>query len=386
VGARRRRARRALAARARGRLVHALAAGGERVTTLRRYLIVAIYKGVATALAVMVTVGAAIEFVGQLGDVGTGDYGLSQALMFVALRLPRLVFETMPAAALIGALRGLGNLAVHRELVVMRASGVSMPQLLGAVALAGFGVSVVMALLGESLAPTLGAYAREMRTQALHEDVDLADGQSAWLKQGNTILNVRRSPGEFGYRGGVLLFELRGDDALAQIARADSAEIDSYNRWVLANFGETSFFEDRVEARREREAVLESELSPELLNFAVVRPDLLDKTGLENYIRYLRANDLDANRYLVAYWSRIADVVAVALMTVLALPFVFGGLRSAGQGARMLVGLVIGLGYYVLGELLENSGEVFDLDPLVVAWAPSALLLAAIALALARTR
>src|SRR5690606_30984447 len=55
VGARRRRARRALAARARGRLVHALAAGGERVTTLRRYLIVAIYKGVATALAVMVT-------------------------------------------------------------------------------------------------------------------------------------------------------------------------------------------------------------------------------------------------------------------------------------------------------------------------------------------
>ncbi len=356
------------------------------MTTLRRYLIVAIYKGVATALAVMVTVGAAIEFVGQLGDVGTGDYGLSQALMFVALRLPRLVFETMPAAALIGALLGLGNLAVHRELVVMRASGVSMPQLLGAVALAGFGLSVVMALLGESLAPTLGAYAREMRTQALHEDVDLADGQSAWLKQGNTILNVRRSPGEFGYRGGVLLFELRGDDALAQIARADSAEIDSYNRWVLANFGETSFFEDRVEARREREAVLESELSPELLNFAVVRPDLLDKTGLENYIRYLRANDLDANRYLVAYWSRIADVVAVALMTVLALPFVFGGLRSAGQGARMLVGLVIGLGYYVLGELLENSGEVFDLDPLVVAWAPSALLLAAIALALARTR
>ena len=356
------------------------------MTLLRRYVIRSVYTGVATALAVMVAVGSAIEFVGQLGDVGTGDYGLAQALTFVGLRLPRLVFETMPAAALIGALLGLGNLAVHRELVVMRASGVSMPQLLGAVALAGFGLSVVMALLGESLAPTLGAYAREMRTQALHEDVDLASGQSAWLKQGDTIMNVRRTAGDFGYGGGVLLFELGEDASLVQIARADSAEIDNDTRWVLANFGETLFHEDRIEARREGEAVLQSELSPELLEFAVVRPDLLDRTGLENYIRYLRANDLDASRYLIAYWGRIANVVAVTLMTVLALPFVFGGLRSAGAGARMLVGLVIGLGYYVLGQVLENSGEVFDLDPLVVAWAPSALLLLAIAVALTRAR
>jgi lipopolysaccharide export system permease protein len=44
------------------------------------------------------------------------------------------------------------------------------------------------------------------------------------------------------------------------------------------------------------------------------------------------------------------------------------------------------LGYYVLGEVLANSGEVFDLDPLVVAWAPSVLLLAITGLALARAR
>src|SRR5690606_8316599 len=107
-------------------------AGSGRVTLLRRYIIVSVYKGVATALAVFLAVGSAIEFVGELGDVGRGDYGVPQALMFVALRLPQLAFDTMPAAALIGALLGLGNLAFHRELVVMRASGVSTAQLLGA--------------------------------------------------------------------------------------------------------------------------------------------------------------------------------------------------------------------------------------------------------------
>jgi lipopolysaccharide export system permease protein len=45
----------------------------------------------------------------------------------------------------------------------------------------------------------------------------------------------------------------------------------------------------------------------------------------------------------VAYWSRLASVVSVIFMTLLAVPFVFGNLRSAGAGARLVVGLVIGL-------------------------------------------
>jgi lipopolysaccharide export system permease protein len=117
-----------------------------------------------------------------------------------------------------------------------------------------------------------------------------------------------------------------------------------------------------------------------------VREDLLDTPSLQRYIRYLRSNDLDARRYLIAYWTRISDVVSVILMTILALPFVFGGLRSAGTGARLVVGLVIGLSYYVVGEVLASGGEVYGIHPLVVAWAPSAVLLAITALTLARAR
>jgi lipopolysaccharide export system permease protein len=73
-------------------------------------------------------------------------------------------------------------------------------------------------------------------------------------------------------------------------------------------------------------------------------------------------------------------------MTVLALPFVFGGLRSAGTGARLVVGLVIGLGYYVVVQVAARSGQVFDVDPIVVAWAPSAVLLAIVTIALLRVR
>jgi lipopolysaccharide export system permease protein len=95
---------------------------------------------------------------------------------------------------------------------------------------------------------------------------------------------------------------------------------------------------------------------------------------------------LDAHRYLVAYWSRLANVFSVVIMTVLALPFVFGGLRSAGAGARLLVGLIIGLTYYVAGQVLTSGGEVYGVNPVVIAWAPTALLVLVTSFAFARMR
>ena len=356
------------------------------MTLLRSYIMLSVCRGVLLALLVIVGIASCIELVAQLNDVGTGSYDLTAAVRYVLLRIPRTVFETLPAAALIGSLFSLGNLAVHRELVVMRASGVSSWQLLSAVGLAGFGMAVLVALLGESIAPSLGAYAAEMRTRALNEDVAVGNGQATWLRDGDRIVSLRRQAGDLGYGGGVLLFELGQHGSLRRVARADSADVDANNNWVLANFAETSFLDSGIAASTVREATQAYGLNPELLSLSVVREDLLDTPSLRRYIRYLHDNNLDSRRYEIAYWTRMATVVSVVLMTVLALPFVFGGLRSAGTGARLLVGLVIGLGYYVVGQVLSSGGEVFGFDPLVVAWAPSAVLAAVTVAALARVR
>jgi lipopolysaccharide export system permease protein len=351
---------------------------------LARYLVGAVLRGVALTLAVLTAIVAFVDLVAQLDEVGTNDFGVPQAVAYVALGLPAAVVDLLPAAALIGALLALGNLAVHRELIVMRANGVAPVHLLGAVSIAGFLLVVLMILLGESLAPSLGSYAREMRTRALHEDVDLEGGQSAWLKAGDRILNFRRQEGALEFRGGVFLFELGPGQTLKRIAHADSAEVGLGDDWVLSNYGETEFLPERIEAKRQREAHKDYGLSSDLLGLAVVREDFLTTPGLKRYIAYLRANDLDATRYLMAYWLRMANTVSVLFMTVLALPFVFGGLRSAGAGGRLLVGLVIGLAYYVASQMLAHGGEVFGIDPRIVAWAPTAVLLAVTGVAFSR--
>jgi len=353
---------------------------------LASYIVAGVLKGTALVVFALVTITSVIEFVGQLDDVGLASYGIQEALLYVALRIPHKIFDVLPAAALIGSLLSLGNMAVHRELVIMRASGVSQYRLLGAVGTAGIVLLVVMLLLGESLAPSLGAYARSMRADALLEEVDTASARSTWFKDGDRIFNLRRPRNGSEFDLVVRVFELDGETRVDRIAKADSVTTVSANVWEMRGFAETIFAESSTAATRAPQMQQDYGLNAEVLELSEVRADLLDTPRLDRYIDYLRSNGLDASQYLAAYWGRIANGASVVLMAVLALPFVLGGLRSAGTGARMILGLVIGLAYFVLVRLSAQIGEVFSLDPVVAAWAPGALLLAVTAFAVLRLR
>ncbi|MDX1563162.1 MAG: LPS export ABC transporter permease LptG [Gammaproteobacteria bacterium] len=354
---------------------------------LASYIIVSVLKGTALVVFALVAVSSVIEFVGQLEDVGLAAYGLREAVIYVALRIPHKMFDVLPAAALLGALLSLGNMAVHRELIVMRASGISQYRLVGAVGAAGVVLLVVMLLLGESLAPSLGAYARELRADALRQDIDIASGQSTWLKDGERIINLRRPGNGIEFEQRLTLFDLDGDTALDQVVRADLLMAESATgEWEMRDYAETRFDSSGTAAVRQPTMQRDYGLSLELLGLGEFREDLLDTPTLRRYISYLEAQGLDASRYLAAYWGRIASGASVVFMTVLALPFVLGGLRSAGAGARMIIGLVIGLGYFVLVQVSANIGTVFRLDPVLAAWAPSALLLVVTAIAVVRLR
>ena len=115
-------------------------------------------------------------------------------------------------------------------------------------------------------------------------------------------------------------------------------------------------------------------------------PESLPARGLYSYIQHLKANDLDARGYETAFWARIARTVAVAIIVVLAVPFAFGPMRSTGTGARTVVGIMIGVVFFLLAKMLESGGEVFDVPPVVIGWAPTVLLALITVGALSRVR
>jgi lipopolysaccharide export system permease protein len=73
-------------------------------------------------------------------------------------------------------------------------------------------------------------------------------------------------------------------------------------------------------------------------------------------------------------------------MPILALAFVFGSLRSGSAGSRLMIGVIVGLAYYLASETLANSGQVFNLNPALVNWLPSIALCLVTVVAIARIR
>ena len=53
--------------------------------------------------------------------------------------------------------------------------------------------------------------------------------------------------------------------------------------------------------------------------------------------------------------------------------FALGSLRKSGQGARTVIGVLIGTGFVILNQTLESSGQLFDLPAWVVGWSGVAL-------------
>ncbi|MFQ5633926.1 MAG: LPS export ABC transporter permease LptG [Gammaproteobacteria bacterium] len=351
---------------------------------LSAYLLRTILKSTLLVLGVLLALAGLFEFISEL-DNKMGDYGVAQALLFSLLRFPQLAFEMLPVATLIGALLGLGGLAANSELVVMRSAGLSVGRLAGMVAVTGVVVMTVTALVGEYIGPPLDYFARTMRNEARFQHDERNSGNAAWVKDGPVILYLERVNSEFEF-GGVYLFRFNEDNSLGSIARAENSGIDDSDKWILENFRETRFNGDGVQVVRSSVEVESFDLSGDILGITLVKPVSLSAKGLLSYIRYLKKNNLSSGQYETELWSRVSSTVTVVIMPVLALAFVFGTLRSAGAGARLLIGVLIGLAYYLASEMIANSGQIYDLNPALVAWLPPLGLLAVTVFALDRLR
>jgi lipopolysaccharide export system permease protein len=355
------------------------------MSVLARYISRTVLGYTLLVMAVLMLLSGLYIFVTQQDEIGTGSYSVADAFLYVGLNLPQYAFSLLPIGALIGALLGLGNLARSSELVVMRASGVSGFRIAGWTALGGVVLMALMWVLGEYVAPPLEQYAREQKAFAKYQEFSLTGSRSAWAKDGNTFIAVRQQSAENRF-GGVLVIQFNGQHNLVRIGRADAANVGLQNRWTLENYAGSRFEGDTVIPERLARMELVTRLSPDFLGLAVVNPDSLPSRSLYEYISHLRENGLDSREYETAFWSRIARTVALVVIVMLAVPFAFGPMRSTGTGARTVVGILIGAGFSLLSRMLESSGQVFDLSPLVVAWAPIVLLTGITMIAIGRLK
>ncbi len=347
-----------------------------------------VFRTVATATLVALLALLLLEFflslLVELKGVGAGGYNFMAALRFLLLVQPQRLYELFPMALLVGGLLGMGALASGSELIVMRASGLSLVRLTRSVLQAGLLLSLAVLLAGEFAAPPLEQFAREQRAVAKGENLSIRGGRGFWARDGNDFIHVR------GVLPGVRLvdiniFKVSPEARLETVTHAEGARYQA-GRWVLEEVSRSVLGGDKVLTEQLSNLTVVSAISPQILEVLAANPEDLSMRDLRVYVDYLERNGLDAQGYRLALWRKLLAPLAYLAMLVIAMPFVFGPQRSVGVGQRLLVGLLLGLAFFLINYLLGNVVLLYGYPPLVGAALPSLLFLGAGFVALRRLR
>lgn len=349
---------------------------------LTRYVMRAVIVGALLVLAVLVGLETMFSFFGELDEVGRGDYDMLAAMTYMALTVPGRLYELFPVAVAIGGVVGLGTLAANSEIVVMRAAGISKVRIMAMVMQGGIVLMAAIVTIGEAVAPPAQHNAERMRAAAIAGQSHMRGAQGLWVRDAQRFINVGEVLPGYVLRD-IEVYEFDGR-RLEQALHAERAHyVDG--TWDVRGIRSTRLEGDELRTQRIESTQWERLVRPELFRLLAVSPESLPIWRLGRYVDYLERNRLEAARFQLAFWRKIATPLSTLVMLLLALPIVFGSLRSAGAGQRIFLGSLIGVGYYLVAELFSHIGIVYGLSAPVAALAPAVLFTIAGCVILRRT-
>ena len=270
---------------------------------IQRYFIVNLVWTTALALAVLVGIFAFLSMIDQLEDAGQGNYDTYQAITYVILTLPRLAYEILPIAAMIGGMTSLAQLSRNSELDVIRLSGVSEYSLAGLMGISALAIVLFSVFIGEFVVPASEKTARYQRSIALTEHVAMKTKYGFWARDGNSFINIRKIlPGNVIEE--VYIYEFDDRDRLRNSIFAKNARyID--DRWVLEEVERTIIDGTGVRREQYKTAAWESWVNDDLINLVIINPQYMSLWNLYNSIRVLKSNSQNTATYEQALYGKL---------------------------------------------------------------------------------
>jgi lipopolysaccharide export system permease protein len=340
------------------------------MSLLGRYLLrEVVVSGIFVFFALM-ALFSFFDLVQELGSLSRGDYHLGKAALYVLLNVPGHVHEILPIAGLVGSLLALSRLVLNSELSVMQASGLSVWRIARYLAMLGVGLAMLALVNGELVAPWTEQAAQRLKLKATEALVVQQFRSGLWVKDGESFVNVRQITPDAQLRD-VRIYDFAPDGELLTSRRAVSASWEGEQRWRLDEVTTTQFSAGGVRVSRQAAQDWRSVLSPGILAVLLISPEKMATRTLLQYIDHLKANRQNAARYEMALWTKMFFPIAIPVMMLLALPFVFQAPRSGGLSSRVFMGILAGLVFYLINRLVSYAGLVNDWPPVLTAAAPS---------------
>lgn len=335
---------------------------------LQRYLAKTLLE--TTLLVVLIVLGLEIfiAFLSELRAIGQGSYSVFSAFIYVLLDLPAQLYMLFPMVGLLGILLGLSVLTNHHELTIFRTSGISIFRISWMIIKVAILMILLITVMGEWIAPKLE------RTAESYKIIRTSNGQvfktihGLWVRDQNKFIHVDTVVSK-DTLAKVTVYEF---DKTHRLISSLFSETATYHKpvWLFKKVLESNVNEHQITSESYPEKIVSMSLDPKVIQLSRGNPESLSLKQLIRYIHFLDSNHLKDANYDFAFWSRILQPFATLTMMLLAVPFVFGPLRSTTRSLRLLVGILFGFGFYILNQFFGPISIVYQFPPLFAALLP----------------
>jgi lipopolysaccharide export system permease protein len=321
------------------------------------------------------------------------NYGLSLADIgvFFILALPQVVAYTLPMAILFSALLTFGRLSDTTQITALRAGGVDFFRIIAPALYFAWFVVLFTFVLNEKVAPQSTISAKIHIQQSLidkgihlqEKDISYLDNEAGWLfsaatAEGNTFFDVRWL--DFSSPDTVTITIAEKGEWLQDSWQFYNAEIMTVPRGSSSPDEDQSGNGKVIRVQSPEIEVNINRTPSDILSEATHRdPEemSLDELG------HLIANrdpkivtDQNLRKLKGTYYSKIAIPFASIVFTLIAAPLGLTPVRSTSSRGVGL-SLLLVFGYYILTTFSIKIAESGVLTPMLAAWLPNIVFLAA---------
>jgi len=326
-------------------------------------------------LVVVIALANTVEMLDRLS--GKADIGLALVLELSMLRVPQYALEVLPFAILGAAMGLFWRLTRTHELVVTRAAGVSiwqllLPPIMVAIVIGGIGATVI-----NPLAATLVKRFFQREAEVLSEESSIISvfETGLWLRQVSAgrvdVIHAEKISDDGSELRRVMV--LRYDDNDRLVERLDSQR-------AILEPGHWRLFEVWVSApgrgtERMAEATLATQMTRDRLNDNFAPPDTIGFWQIPAYVEVLEVAGLPTERLKLQFNRLLALPLLLSSMVVIAATFALRPPRRGGVTVVIAIGVVVGFLLYFLSNFVFALGLSGKLPLILAAWTPTTVCL-----------
>ncbi|MBI3301524.1 MAG: LPS export ABC transporter permease LptG [Deltaproteobacteria bacterium] len=318
-------------------------------------------------LALFLGLSLLVDFFDRLDYLIKYAAPASTILRYFLFKAPQLTTQAAPVAALASALLSLGLLARHREILALKACGVSIWQIARPLLLSALLLSAGAWGWNEVVVPYSYHQSRQINTVEIkkRKTKTLFDEKGFWYHGEDVFYHIDHFDARNNVLSGLTIYMLDDHFQVQSLAEASRAYWQG-GQWHLEGLQEKPLSLDAPSAVRSADSLLKE--TPEDFALVAMEADEFSSQQLRAYIADLQRKGLDTTAYQVDLRLKEAVPVAILAMTLLGIALAVPGARQLSLPTALGFALVAGFGYWILLALTMSLGHSGALPPSLAAW------------------